>query len=74
MKFLSGARSHKQSVAAKVWTIQTMPGRPVNVSVCVYMPDKKLHQCLPEDVIVDPVAGLVEIIFPYPQTGEARLS
>lgn len=69
-----GVFSHVQDTAAEEWVIQGPVGRPVNVCVAVLMPDEKLHQVLPQDVIVDPDTGIVRVIFPSPQTGQARLS
>ncbi|QZE56292.1 hypothetical protein MPK67_gp095 [Erwinia phage pEa_SNUABM_32] len=69
----SMGRSYKQETPASEWTITHNFGRPVAVTTCVNMPDGKLHQVLPLDVIIVD-NNTVKIVFPYAVTGEARIA
>lgn len=69
----SMGRSYKQETPASEWTITHNFGRPVAITVCTFMPDGKLHQVLPLDVIlVDD--NVVKVTFPYEVTGQVRIA
>lgn len=69
----SMGRSFKQETPASEWTIAHNFGRTVAVTTMVNMPDGKLHQVLPLDVIIVD-NNTVKITFPYEVTGEARIA
>lgn len=70
---MTSGRTFKQTVAASTWNIEHNCGRPVGVTVCVNMPDGKLHQVLPGDVIIVDNNNL-QVVFPYAVSGEARVA
>ena len=70
---MTSGRTFKQEVAASTWNIQHNCGRTVGVTVCVNMPDGKLHQVLPGDVIVVD-ANNIQVKFPYDVSGEVRVA
>lgn len=70
---MTSGRTFEQTVAASTWNIQHNCGRPVGVTVCVNMPDGKLHQVLPGDVLIVDSNNL-QVVFPYPVTGQARIA
>lgn len=70
---ITSGKTFKQDVAAATWNIQHNCGRPVGVTVCVNMPDGKMHQVIPGDVIIVDDNSL-QVVFPYAVTGQARVA
>lgn len=70
---MTSGRSFKQMTPSALWNIHHNCGRPVAVTVCVNMPDGKLYQVIPGNVIIVD-SNNVQIVFPYPVSGEARVS
>lgn len=69
----SMGRTFLQEEAASEWTITHNFGREVAVTTCVNMPDGKLHQVLPLDVIIVD-KNTVKVTFPYVVTGHVRIA
>lgn len=69
----SMGKSHVQQEPAAEWTIVHNFGRPVVVTTCVNMPDGKLHQVLPLDVVIVD-NNTVKVTFPYAVSGEVRVA
>lgn len=69
----SMGRSYKQETPAAEWTIAHNFGRPVAITTCVLMPDGKLHQVMPLDVIIVD-DNTVKVTFPYAVTGHVRIA
>lgn len=69
----SSGRTFRQEEPASTWEIQHNCGRPVGVTVCVKMPDGKLHQVLAQDVVIVDDNNL-QVIFPYEVTGHVRVA
>jgi len=73
MLIYSSGRTFKQETPASEWTIAHNFGRVVAVTTCVNMPDGKLHQVLPLDVVIVD-NNTVKVTFPYDVTGEVRIA
>ncbi len=73
MLIYSSGRTFKQETPASEWTITHNLGRVVAVTTCVNMPDGKLHQVLPLDVVIVD-NNTVKVTFPYEVTGEVRIA
>lgn len=69
----SMGRTFEQETPATEWTIAHNFGRYVAVTTCVNMPDGKLHQVLPLDVIIVDM-NTVKVTFPYAVTGHVRIA
>ncbi|AQT28569.1 hypothetical protein YOLOSWAG_86 [Erwinia phage vB_EamM_Yoloswag] len=69
----SSGRTFLQETPASTWEIQHNCGRPVGVTVCVNMPDGKLHQVMAQDVVIVDDNNL-QVIFPYEVTGHVRVA